>query len=94
MDTLASAGQFRDVIYDAYNSSHPVTTAGGLDGRTQKNERLDYILWLASQDAPIELQPSPPPVVNQFRLDGETPRPPFRSLSDHYGVEATFGLRK
>jgi Endonuclease/Exonuclease/phosphatase family len=93
MHTLSTVGHFRDVIYDANNSSHPVTSAGGLDGQTQKNERLDYILWLASQHAPIALKDPPPPGVNQFRQESESPKPPFRTLSDHYGVEATFGLQ-
>jgi hypothetical protein len=93
MQTLSTVGHFRDIIYDANNSSHPVTSAGGLDGQTQKNERLDYILWLASQQAPIALKDRPPPRVNQFLQENESPKAPFRTLSDHYGVEAAFGLR-
>lgn len=81
----------KDLVYIANNLSHPVTTAGGLKGKTQKNERIDYILL--SSDIPgkagLVAEATAGSVhVNELRVDNTTANSPYDTLSDHYALQA------
>lgn len=75
----------RDVLYDAAGE-HPVTSAGGIKGKMQKNERLDYIfvgrVGGANQKSVRAVQDSV--AVLEFRVEGKG----YDTVSDHYGVKA------
>lgn len=95
VEILSRALNFKDIILEASSSGQPITSAGGLSGKTQKNERLDYIFF-AEPESPavpyLNVSDRRKPGVNKFCFDNEDPAPPFRTLSDHYGVEATFSV--
>lgn len=77
-----------DMLFEANMHRHPVTSAGGLDGKTQKNERLDYIFFAKSPAVPgFSSSSIVPPAVKEFL----TPQLfPVRTASDHYGVSVAF----
>lgn len=77
----------RDVLFNAYGS-HPVTTAGGLNGTTQKNERLDYI-FLAARSTRDIAAVKDSVFVNKLLAK---PGAPYRTISDHYAVQATVNV--
>jgi hypothetical protein len=80
-----------DVLYEAHGQRHPVTSAGGLDGATQKNERLDYMFFAPTPNGTSGLRVSErvPPAIVEFWTDDEALKAKFRSASDHFGVEVT-----
>lgn len=85
--------QLRDILYLANNESHPVTTAGGLKGTSQKNERLDYIFVSSADgeagDVPLIAEAVPGSVrveeLRKYPLESDAP---YDTISDHYGVNA------
>lgn len=94
LQSFRSGIPVRDLLYEASRWSHPVTTAGGLDGSTQKNERLDYI-FLSSSDAhgdgvPLVATPLLGSVrVEELRKDGGGARKEaYNTISDHYAIRA------
>lgn len=81
----------RDLLYVANNFSHPVTTAGGLQGMRQKNERLDYIFLSSDITGKAELVAeavADSVHVNELRVDNMTANSLYDTLSDHYGLQA------
>lgn len=85
--------QLKDILYLANNESHPVTTAGGLKGTNQKNERLDYIFVssarMEASDVPLVADAVPGSVrVEELRKYSPASDAPYDTLSDHYGVKA------
>jgi Endonuclease/Exonuclease/phosphatase family len=86
---LESVPGLVDVLYVANNFSHPVTSAGGLDGSTQKNERLDYIFFSPLEGDDVALQ-AHSPTVEEFWASGKEP---FRSASDHFAVSCSLVAR-
>jgi endonuclease/exonuclease/phosphatase family metal-dependent hydrolase len=101
------SGNVRDLLLEANNNTHIVTSAGGLDGLSQKGgvgERLDYVFYVAPiadtkafvADA-VQLMPSwtaPVAAVNPLAVKvAKASALQFRTLSDHYGVEVNFDLR-
>lgn len=95
MQIMSKIPNLRDIIFEASTSGQPVTSAGGLSGSNQKNERLDYIFYAEPKSGTTSrliVHPEISPRVNPFSFETESPAPPFRTLSDHYGVEAVFSL--
>jgi endonuclease/exonuclease/phosphatase family metal-dependent hydrolase len=102
MSTLSEGipGIIRDLLLEANNNTQVVTSAGGLDGLSQKNgvgERLDYAFYLSSSanipsDAPPSflIPSSPSAALKVFKVAAKIPAQPFQTVSDHFGVEAFF----
>lgn len=82
-----------DVLYEEMGQTHPVTNAGGLSGRDQKKERLDYIFFGQAPREGAAVVPSMtrPPAVVEFWIDEL--RPEVRSCSDHFGVQFSLNTR-
>lgn len=76
-----------DVLFQA-NGEHPVTSAGGLYGKTGKRERLDYIFMLdggVSGDVNVCVR-NGSVAVDELSVAGKT----YSTMSDHYAVKADF----
>ncbi|PXF44695.1 Sphingomyelinase [Gracilariopsis chorda] len=84
---------FVDLLFKANGNKHPVTSAGGLKGDTQKNEGLDYIFFSPGDkqflNSSLSIQEDWKSIgVKPLRVSGR----PYQTLSDHYSVVATFNL--
>lgn len=95
LQTIRPHIKLQDLLYDANGQSHPITSAGGLDGSTQKKEQLDYI-FLSSpdnsrNDLPLVAHAMSGSVrVEEFRKRAteKDKTAHYNTLSDHYGVQA------
>lgn len=92
LETLRPNVVMQDLPYNAYGHKHPVTTAGGLDGNMQWNERIDYIFLNSKEKegsgVPLVAAAKSGSVrVEEFRVRKEEGLP-YDTLSDHYGLEA------
>lgn len=77
----------KDIVFEAYGHTHPVTSAGGLYGRDQKNERLDYIFLSSPHGNVVPVKKSVR--VDEMFVEGRV----YRTISDHYALEAYFNLK-
>lgn len=82
--TLAAIPGLADVLYEANNGTHPVTSAGGLDGSTPENERLDYIFFAPRKGGQLAVRKGSAH-VDEFWADPKL-RNLFRTVSDHFAV--------
>lgn len=91
LQRIRSDMSVRDLLYEANNHSHPVTTAGGLKGTHQTNERLDYIFLSAVEGGQVELEAEVKDgsvQVSELWVGNNRAESEFDTLSDHYGVRA------
>lgn len=89
--------EVQDILFLANNESHPVTSAGGLKGTTQKNERLDYVFLSCADRQAKEVPLLAEAVLGSVQVDELRKSPPnsdapYNTISDHYGVKAEIAL--
>lgn len=93
LHALRPGVKLRDVLFDANNGSHPVTSAGELFGTKQEHKRLDYIFLGVTARAPVKARVVPGSVeVRKFLNPHPSGERPYRTFSDHFGVESNFRL--
>lgn len=90
LETARPEFPFVDLLFKANGNKHPVTSAGGLFGNTQKNEGLDYIFFSpGDQHFPLNIHEDWKSIgVKPLNVSGR----PYHTLSDHYSVVATFSI--
>ncbi|KAI0560035.1 sphingomyelin phosphodiesterase [Gracilaria domingensis] len=83
----------RDILYDTNGRIQPVTSAGGLSGDNQKNERLDYIFFSPGTKNATHSLGTVKCIEDSVRAEPwKISGRPYRTLSDHFAVIANFEI--